>query len=112
MKTALLAIFLAVPMVAQQPAPKEAVPKPPAAVKSEAPTIAPEHLAAFYKAQLQINQAQQLFKAGQDGITKAQVEFARACEKSRPGQNPTDPNADPVCVLKPVAPESTSAPKK
>ena len=63
------------------------------------PAITDAHRAQFFKAQLQVNQAQAAMTAAQQTMQAAVTDLPKDCgEKFQPQM---DPAGDPVCVAKP-----------
>lgn len=92
---ALTALGLGIAAIAQT-APKPAAP----------PTITDAHKAAYFKAQLQLTQAQSALGTAQAKMQAAVGEMVTDCGNGFLAQ--LDPNGDPVCAAKPASP---AAPK-
>ena len=71
------------------------------APKPEAPpAITDAHRAQFFKAQLQVNQAQAAMTAAQQTFQAAVADLSKDCgEKFAPSMGP---QGDPVCIAKPA----------
>jgi len=81
-------VLASVSLVSQTPAPKSSV-----------PTISDAHRATYFKAQLQMNQAQQQIQTAQAAMQAAVADLSKDCGEEFIPQ--MGPQGDPVCVPKP-----------